>query len=235
MDDHSATSCSPVDSRVALRQQLIAVERKRRSRFIHKYSRSKVGKQRKEEIIRQRKDLLSVTRPPHNPLAHSQWRDPDSSVPPGDLCEDRKFRTRLLSAVSRVQKATSKAVRSESDRTRSCLRSPKKPLDIFLDALHKAEDNGRAYTRQPFPDPVTHPRAVHKHRRRVAGIEQEFSLWFQGEDVDEPEKRAGRLILLGHRVNLKAFRALWDETTFTFLSAKGDLGSNDAGDRVEDV
>ncbi|KAI0026752.1 hypothetical protein K488DRAFT_75107 [Vararia minispora EC-137] len=205
-----------------IKKGLTAAERKRRSRFVHRYRRSKLGKGQKEEIAQQRKAMLSETgRPASNPFAQSQWHGPDPLVLPDDLRADRRFRSGLISAVFRAERATNNL--ASSAESSSCLKHPKKPLDVFLAARRKAENNARTYVRQPLSNPNAHAREVHKHHHRIAGINQELSLWLQGRDAVEAERRARRLILLGHRVNLTTFRAFWDESTFTHINEVDDF------------
>jgi hypothetical protein len=122
-------------------------------------------------------------------LAKAVWQGPDPRAHPQDISADKRLRRRLLLAVAKAEEN----LNSPNPRPRA-----RSPEQVLASALAKAERMAQEYVRRPFSCETAHERELHRHRRRVAGFEQECRLFHKGKDAYAAEERARRLILLGH-------------------------------------
>jgi hypothetical protein len=174
---------------------------------------------------------MSVTSGNSQLLAQRHWRGLDPLAHPDDLTADCKFRTHLLASVARAQKSLEKWIKSVGKtHGKTQRRQPQDPCFVFRDALSKALEDGRTYALTPLCDEVMHMHELHKHRRRIAGISQEFELWTLGERMYKLQQQGKLLILLGHRyvitsnawtstdllkphrINITEFNRRWDSS-----------------------
>jgi hypothetical protein len=105
-----------------------------------------------------------------------------------DLRAEKQLRRRLLAAVSCAEKA----------KDTHLSRKQASPIEVLNSFLNKALKNARKYILHCSEESDNFNYLLHVHRRRIAGLHQELSLWSQGKDAYKAVEKAKLLILNGH-------------------------------------
>ncbi|KZV59712.1 hypothetical protein PENSPDRAFT_694904 [Peniophora sp. CONT] len=139
---------------------------------------------------------------PYNPLAHTHWRGVDRLARPEDIQNDRMLRQKVIQDMNEAR-----ALAAAEDRDRLA-------ADSVLPHLRHAVEAARSYASNPSGNPYEHRATLYMHRRRIAGLHQEWMLAGQGEEAGRVVTEAKLWILDGHRFNKTELATCWNLDSF---------------------
>ena len=131
--------------------------------------------------------LTNQSRAPYNSLALNDWQGVVGNVQPKDIQADRTLRHKVLVNMDKARAAAAAEHRDTAT------------ANAVLPHLRQALKEARRYAKAPSRNPHEHRAILHMHRRRIAGLHQEWMLARQGEVARTVVSEGKLWILEGHR------------------------------------